>query len=1246
MAFKDLNDLHRASLETENDDLFNLILGGKVAQARYELDWERKHGKPFKLDSDPIPPKSGANKSFPVYTVGQIQQLSEAEDRDGWLCPLFLRIGDITILAGEAKRSGKTTLYLHMLKCVHDGKPFMGMPTRKSGALVLTEQGTNILEAAHKAGIGENDEIYFALYRDLAKENWTALMQAAVKKCQELGVKILVIDTFGAFTRLRGSDENLSGEIRERMGPVLDAARVHGLHCSVLHHLNKDGDIRGSSAFKEDVDAVWVLKRPVGEQASNVRALDGMGRYDELNTYFNIALEDDRYKRLGTNAQIERAAAQNELLKMIPVGPDNPKRRTLLVNEVSAATGVSERTVRRALEDMIEKHQVRQAKLHEKGTPGVVWRPDPKRIVRVLNFNDLSKEDQQRLAAGNLPGKFYCGRGKRGTNLEPSEFGNHFIMGKDKDCTRDDVLELHRRCLDEPVNNYKGETFDDRELAATIPAKLRGNDLVCHCAPLPCHCDELLRRANMPPEGYPENHLRPDPPHIPRESGANKTDGGTEDEETPVNKRDSGVFSPLAKNLNEAGGEKGGGLNDFDPSQLIETPEYLTAILEQIRVADRVALDLETRPPDGWMDEFRADFRKLYAGRKTKMPKLSKIRPRWKKEKEKRRKALATDTDVAVPRVMSVATEDINVLIDLSKVDPTTLLEVTTSKILLAHNAPFDLAILRSVYQYTHEGKVYDTELLYTLYHYAHAGEQSRPLEGKRTIPPPHTANVDLRGADGTIKTVKMTSLEHLVYQYMDGSVDKESQTSDWSKPKLSPAQISYALNDSLVLLELTDNLLGKLSEIGMDDIVALEARALPATIAMATHGFPADKQVALDMAERYRVEAEAAHAEAMALTPPVPDDLEGEWNFNADAQIRMILRALGADIDKKGFPKTGKTKEPSTAAKALSTITKPEPARRWVAAYQRWKSLIKLSNDFAGKYAELIRPDGTIRGKYRTVSTGRLSCASPNLQQVPTRGETQNKKGMRIRDIFRPLEGDVFVVGDFGQLELLLAATVSARETRIHERMLEVFKAGKDIHTATASSLTGKPPSKITKAERNLAKSVNFGLIYGSSASKLRETARDSYKIEMTKREAETYRNTFFSSYPELKAWHMLVEAECQAGNDISSTPLGRRRKLPIYMNSGEPAHTTGKNAPIQGAGGDSIKLTMAKLFEDRHGCPGNPRLVASIHDEVVVAVATEHAAEALEWVKRHMAAAEREAVLDEDSPVVVDAEVRESWG
>lgn len=198
-----------------------------------------------------------------------------------------------------------------------------------------------------------------------------------------------------------------------------------------------------------------------------------------------------------------------------------------------------------------------------------------------------------------------------------------------------------------------------------------------------------------------------------------------------------------------------------------------------------------------------------------------------------------------------------------------------------------------------------------------------------------------------------------------------------------------------------------------------------------------------------------------------------------------------------------------------------------------------------------------------------------------------------------------------------------------------------------TAAWVLGKPEKDITKAERTLAKALNFGLIYGCSAEKLLEVAVNDYGVkDMKLKDAKKYRKAFFEKYPEFVAWHKKVSADCDNGLEYATTPRGRRRKLPKWDNSGDVAFTTAVNHPVQGAGADAIKLTLAKLFEDRHNCPGNPELNCTVHDEVILSVEAEHAESAKAWVEKHMADAEREAVMDLESPIAVDVKSKESWG
>ncbi len=664
------------------------------------------------------------------------------------------------------------------------------------------------------------------------------------------------------------------------------------------------------------------------------------------------------------------------------------------------------------------------------------------------------------------------------------------------------------------------------------------------------------------------------------------------------------------------------------PTSLVTSPESLFETLfgaDGLALSTEIALDLETMPPEGWIFEVAAEYRAWRKKLKSK-PKRERQRDKWTEFKGKTYKKYAVNPETAQVRLVSVATpEGLNQVIDASQVDINPLLEVLKNKTLLTHSGSFDLGVLRERYGYVHQGRVIDTQLLYLLHHYAEDGERTEETANKLTLPDP-------------TKKKGMISLATLADKYLGISLDKSSQSEDWSVPELPPEMLRYALEDSRILLDLSKALTEALEGLRMGDVVTLESRTLPAIIDMERNGFPASVEVAKKMGKKYAAEAKAALDKLATLTPGQAAPDGREWRWTVADHVRDALRLLGANLDE--LPKT-KTGDPSTAKGALNKITGPPEAVEWVETYLSYAALQKQENDFVNTYAGLIR-DGVIRGSYtKTVATGRLSCRKPNLQQVPSRGELQTKDGMRVRSIFRAPEGQAFIVADFAQVELLLAATIAGEE-----EMLNIFRDGGDIHRETAAWVLGKPKSKVTKPERTLAKALNFGLIYGCSAERLLESAVNGYGVEdLTLKKAKKYRRAFFEKYPALKRWHDKVEADCNQGVEHTSTPLGRRRKLPYWKDSNVPAHTVAKNAPVQGAGADAIKLTLAKLFEDGPNCPGNPRLRCSVHDEVVLTVEEEHKDAAIAWVARHMADAEREVVGDPDSPIAVDVEARESW-
>jgi DNA polymerase-1 len=198
---------------------------------------------------------------------------------------------------------------------------------------------------------------------------------------------------------------------------------------------------------------------------------------------------------------------------------------------------------------------------------------------------------------------------------------------------------------------------------------------------------------------------------------------------------------------------------------------------------------------------------------------------------------------------------------------------------------------------------------------------------------------------------------------------------------------------------------------------------------------------------------------------------------------------------------------------------------------------------------------------------------------------------------------------------------------------MLGAYGRRDDLHTLTAQRITVK--ADVTKADRQLAKAVNFGLLFGLGAKGLRGYARSNYGLDLTKAEAAQYRRAFFKAYPGLERWHKQAGAssatECR-------TLAGRRR----FLDDKTP-YTHRLNSPVQGTEADGAKLAMALLWERREQCPG-AFLVLFAHDEIVMEADVTHAEATAAWLRQAML--DGMAPLIEPVPVEVEVKTAATWG
>jgi DNA polymerase-1 len=293
------------------------------------------------------------------------------------------------------------------------------------------------------------------------------------------------------------------------------------------------------------------------------------------------------------------------------------------------------------------------------------------------------------------------------------------------------------------------------------------------------------------------------------------------------------------------------------------------------------------------------------------------------------------------------------------------------------------------------------------------------------------------------------------------------------------------------------------------------------------------------------------------------------------------------------------------------------------------YRKASKLASTYGAAWLENgCYRNGRIYASWRQLraATGRMACDHPNLQNIPRSGP--------LRSYIRASEGRVFVTADYSQIELRIAAKISG-----DTEMLNAYVQGRDLHTLTAQSLTGR--EDVSKDERKLAKAVNFGLLYGMGTQGLQSYAQRNYGVEMSFEEAALYRRRFFETYPGLKRWHDDERRTWQRGDAETRTLTGRRR-LDVERL------TDRLNAPVQGAAADGLKLALALLWERRGECP-RALPILDCHDEVVVECDIEQAADVEAWLKKAMVEG-MDTVMnctDEvDVPVEVEARMATSWG
>ena len=366
------------------------------------------------------------------------------------------------------------------------------------------------------------------------------------------------------------------------------------------------------------------------------------------------------------------------------------------------------------------------------------------------------------------------------------------------------------------------------------------------------------------------------------------------------------------------------------------------------------------------------------------------------------------------------------------------------------------------------------------------------------------------------------------------------------------------------------------------------------------------------------RLEERVEELEAQAL------ELAGEpFQLGSTQQLaRILFEKLELTAGRKG--KTGY----STDTRVLRAIRDDHPL---VPVVEEWRELTKLLNTYLLPLPTLIDPaDGRLHTTINqaVAATGRLSTTNPNLQSIPVRTEL----GRRIRSAFVAADGTRLLSADYSQVELRILAHVSGEPV-----LREAFARGEDIHAATASQVFGIPQAELERGQRDTAKMVNFGIVYGISSFGLSEN------LGIPREEAQELIDTYLARLPRVQELIKRTIAQAAADGYVT-TLLGRRRPIPELRASNRQTRSLGErlavNTVMQGTAADVIKVAMVRIHERLRTEGRAARLVLQVHDELLLEVPEVETSAVRDLVREEMVGA-----YPLDPPLAVEAGVGDTW-
>lgn len=438
----------------------------------------------------------------------------------------------------------------------------------------------------------------------------------------------------------------------------------------------------------------------------------------------------------------------------------------------------------------------------------------------------------------------------------------------------------------------------------------------------------------------------------------------------------------------------------------------------------------------------------------------------------------------------------------------------------------------------------------------------------------------------------------------------------------LPPAEVKdYAAEDADITLQLKEYLAPKLKEEGFQKLYEeIEAPLVRALVNIEHEGIKLN-------AAYLKSYSKELGGEIDQLEQEIHKDAGTTFNVASPRQVGEVL------FEKMELPyrfKKTKSGQYSTSEDKLAELASDYPIVQKILDY---RGLTKLRSTYVDALPKLINPyTGRIHSSFNQAltATGRLSSNNPNLQNIPIR----TPQGARVREAFIPRDEDyVLLAADYSQIELRLIAEMSGEEA-----MLEAFKSGKDVHSATAARVFDVPYEEVSREQRYRAKTVNFALIYGAGATNL------SQQLGIKRSEAKELIGQYFDRYPDLKGYMDGVVEQARKDGYVK-TLMGRRRYLrDIDSRNGvlrSHAERNAINTPVQGTAADMIKIAMVRInnvFEEKQF---KSKMVLQVHDELVFDAHKEELATIKPIIEEHMV----NALPNLSVPIVVEIGEGQNW-